>query len=294
MLTKRTDLALEARELSREGLREAEELPGVVVNAYEQAGVQVTELKITDEAGARALSRPCGRYITLELGRRTHRTDADFGSIVELIAEKLAELMTLRGDDRVLVVGLGNEDITPDAVGPLAADGTLVTAHLVDSEPELFGGFRRVYVMRAGVLGTTGLESAAMVKAVCERVHPDLVVCVDALAARSPARLCRTIQLTDTGVTPGSGVGNARQELSRATVGVPVICVGVPTVVDAATLAADLTGCDVREDDAAAGMIVTPREIDTQLTELTRLVSYGLNCALHPGLRPEDVDMLLG
>lgn len=294
MLTKRTDLALEARELTRESLGKAQELPGVTAEEYLQDGVRVTHIRVHSSEGEKALGRPQGEYITLELSRLAHRPDADFEAVVGLVAEKLGSLLRLGPQDSVLVAGLGNEDVTPDAVGPMTADQTLVTAHLVDAHPEHFGAFRRVYVLRAEVLGKTGLESAAVVRAVCESLHPDCVLCVDALAAREPRRLCTTLQLTDTGIVPGSGVGNARAEISKNTLGIPVVCLGIPTVVDAATLAADISGCEVDANGPAADMIVSPREIDSRLRELTRLAAYGINCALHPGITVGDVDMLLG
>jgi spore protease len=176
----------------------------------------------------------------------------------------------------------------------------LATRHLVSALPETFGAFRRVAVLETGVLGNTGMESAELVRAVAEKLRPDAVIAVDALASRRLGRVCRTVQLTDTGVAPGSGVGNARRELSLGTLGVPVVGLGVPTVVDAATLAADLTELsglgEVSAEDFGeygAGMMVTPREIDQQIALMARLLGYGIDLALHD-LSVSDVTALVG
>ena len=198
------------------------------------------------------------------------------------------------------MAGLGNEAITPDSLGPRTLRHVLATRHLVSSLPETFGAFRPVSALATGVLGNTGMESAELVKAVAEKLRPDAVIAVDALAARRLGRVCRTVQLTDTGIAPGSGVGNARKELSRGTLGVPVVGLGVPTVVDAATLAADLTEQAGLEEISASdfgeyggGMMVTPREIDQQITLMARLLGYGIDLALHD-LSVGDVTALVG
>lgn len=198
------------------------------------------------------------------------------------------------------MVGLGNRAITPDNIGPKAADHTMVTRHLVEQVPEHFGAFRPVAALAAGVLGTTGVESGQLVRAVAERIRPACVLCVDALAARSVRRVCRTVQVADTGITPGSGVGNAREALNAQTLGVPVIAIGVPTVVDAATLTRDVLAQAGREElephalgEAGGGLIVTPRDIDTQVHDLAKVIGYGINLALHPGLTIQDVELFL-
>ena len=198
------------------------------------------------------------------------------------------------------MVGLGNRAITPDNIGPKAADQTMVTRHLVERVPEHFGSFRPVAALAAGVLGTTGMESGELVRAVAETLRPACVIAVDALASRSLRRVCRTIQLADTGITPGSGVGNARAALNAETLGVPVIAVGVPTVVDAATLTCDvLAEAGKGELDPAAlqgagdGLIVTPKDIDTQVHDLAKVIGYGINLALHTGLTIGDVELFL-
>ena len=198
------------------------------------------------------------------------------------------------------MVGLGDRAITPDAVGPKTADHTLVTRHLVERSPEQFGAFRPVAALAAGVLGTTGMESGELVRAAAEKVRPARIIAVDALASRSLKRVCRTVQLSDTGIVPGSGVGNHRSALDQSSLGVPVLALGVPTVVDAATLCADvlaeagLEGMHPRAlGDMAAGVIVTPREIDSDVGDLSKVLGYAINLALQPGLSLSDLELLL-
>ena len=300
MLKRRTDLAIEAKALWEESAQEESRLPGVAARDSRREGFPVTTVEILDQAGERALGKPVGRYITLELtGLRRREADA-FGRAARALSAELSTLLPVRRGDGVLVVGLGNRAITPDAVGPRAADSTLVTRHLVERGEPPFDAFRPVSALAAGVLGTTGIESGELVSAVVERLHPACVIAVDALASRSLDRVCRTVQIADTGIVPGSGVGNARAALSRETLGVPVIAIGVPTVVDGATLAADLLAEAGQGDlDPSVlsghhvGVIVTPREIDTDVADLAKVIGYGINLALHQGLSVADIDMLL-
>ena len=215
--------------------------------------------------------------------------------LARAVAGELAGLMEgVPAGGLALVVGLGNRAITPDALGPKVHDHTLVTRHLVEGCPEHFGGFRPVAALSAGVLGTTGMESGELVQAVCRRLKPACVVAVDALASRSLKRLCRTVQLSDTGIAPGSGVGNHRAALDRASLGAPVLAVGVPTVVDGATLAADLLGtAELPPLGEGRELLVTPKDIDSQVSDLAKVIGYGIGLALHPGLRVEDLDLLL-
>ena len=193
------------------------------------------------ERGEEALGKPAGRYVTLTMDGLVRREEGAFPRAARAVGGVLAQLMDgVPGRGLALVVGLGNRAITPDAIGPKVHEHTLVTRHLVEQIPEHFGAFRPVASLSAGVLGTTGMESAELIQAVCRRLSPACVVAVDALASRSLKRLCRTVQLSDTGISPGSGVGNARFALNAETLGVPVVAVGVPTVVDGATLCADL------------------------------------------------------
>ena len=296
MDSRRTDLALEARELWQEGSKKTTTLPGVRAREEQREEVPVNVVEILDEEGARALGKPRGRYVTLTLDGAIHRAEGSFSRTVRAVAGELTVLLEGVSEDAlVLVAGLGNRSITPDAVGPLVHENVLVTRHLVDQVPEHFGWMRPVASLAAEVLGSTGVESGEVVRAVCEKLHPACVIAVDALASRSVRRLCRTVQLTDTGIAPGSGVGNHRQPLDRASLGIPVIAVGVPTVVEASTLAADLLGegGDLSQLGPEGSLLVTPKDIDSQVAGLSKIIGYGISLALQPGLSIEDLDLLL-
>ncbi len=300
MLTRRTDLAAEAAQLWQEEAGETARLPGVEARDSVREGYKVTTVRILDEEGARTLGKPTGTYITLELDGLLRREEDAFPRAVRVLAAELAGLLKLPEGAPVLVAGLGNRDITPDGVGPKAAGHTIVTRHLVERAPEHFGSFRPVSALAAGVLGTTGMESGELIAAVAEKIRPACVLAVDALAARSVKRVGRTVQLADTGIVPGSGVGNARAALNRETLGIPVIAIGVPTVVDAATLACDLLAEAGRGDlepealaGAGQGLIVTPKDVDAQVEDLAKVIGYGIDMALQPGLTVEDIDLLV-
>lgn len=300
MLKRRTDLAVEAKQLWEESARARTQLEGVKAREGMREGFEVTTVQILDKRGEQALGKPVGSYVTIELTGLRRREEDAFGRAARALGAELSQLLPLKEGESALVVGLGNRAITPDAVGPKTADHTMVTRHLVTRMPEQFGHFRPVSALAAGVLGTTGMESGELVSAVVEQLRPACVIAVDALASRSLERVCRTVQIADTGIIPGSGVGNARAALNRETLGVPVIAVGVPTVVDAATLAADVlaeAGQGALDPASLAGggegVIVTPREIDSDVADLAKVIGYGINLALHPGLRVEDVEMFL-
>ena len=300
MLKRRTDLAVEATQLWQEQAGETTQLRGVQARDSVREGYKVTTVRILDESGAQALGKPVGTYITVELDGLLRREEDAFPRAARALAAELRGLLDLKEGDAVLVAGLGNRALTPDGIGPKAADYTLVTRHLVEQVPEQFGAFRPVSALAAGVLGTTGMESGELISAVVEKTRPACVLAVDALASRSLRRVGRTVQLSDTGIVPGSGVGNHRMALNRETLGVPVIAIGVPTVVDAATLACDLLSEAGREDlDPAAlsgageNLIVTPREVDTQVGDLAKVIGYGIDLALQSGLDVADIDLLL-
>ena len=295
MRVRRTDLALEARELWRESAGETTRLPGVEARDTEREGIPVTTVRILDAGGEAALGKPRGTYVTLTLEGVARREEDIFGRAIRTLAAELSPLLgELPADALVLVAGLGNRSITPDAVGPKVHEHTLVTRHLVQQMPETFGALRPVASLAAEVLGSTGVESGEVVRAVCEKIRPACVIAVDALASRSLKRLCATVQLADTGIAPGSGVGSHRTALDRETLGVPVIAVGVPTVVDGATLAADLLDA---EEPPRLGegrdLLVTPRDIDSQVADLAKIVGFGISLALQPGLGLEELELLL-
>lgn len=290
---RRTDLALEAQELWQESAGEQTQLKGVQARDSRREGYAVTTVRILDQEGAQALGKPAGTYVTLTVDGLARREEDAFGRAVRAVAAELTQLLAgLEGP--VLVACLGNRAVTPDAVGPKVHDHLLITRHLVDQAPEHFGAFRPVASVAAGVLGTTGVESGELVGALTGRLKPVCIIAVDALASRSLDRLCRTIQLADTGIAPGSGVGNHRHALDRESLGVPVIAIGVPTVVDGATLAADLLGtADPPPLGREGEMLVTPKDIDSQVNDLAKVIGYGITLALQPGLTLEDMELLM-
>ena len=295
MRSRRTDLALEAKELWQESAGQTTKLEGVEAHDRLREGFPVTTVEILDQRGQQALGKPPGRYVTITLDGLARREDGAFTRAVQALAAELEGLLpALAPDAPALVVGLGNRAITPDAVGPKVHDHTLVTRHLVAQAPEHFGAFRPVASLAAGVLGTTGVESGELVRSVCQSIRPACVIAVDALASRSLDRLCRTVQLADTGISPGSGVGNHRRALDRDSLGIPVIAIGVPTVVDAATLAADLMETDDLPNlGEGRDLLVTPKDIDSQVSDLSKVIGYGVNLALQSGLTIGDLELLL-
>ncbi len=293
MRMRRTDLALEARELWQEQSGAVSALSGVEARDTLREGIPVNTVKVLSEEGERALGKPRGSYVTLTLEGLASREEGIFQRAVRAVAGELSGLME-SNSGLVLVAGLGNRAITPDAVGPKVHQNVLVTRHLVRQMPEHFGALRPVASLAAEVMGTTGVESGELVRAVCEKLRPACVIAVDALASRSLKRLCKTVQITDTGITPGSGVGNHRMGLTRDTLGVPVIAMGVPTVVDGATLAADLLGTeDLPPLGEGRDLMVTPRDIDSQVNDLSKVIGYGISMALQPGISLEELELLL-
>ena len=297
MAQRRTDLAVEAHQLWQEGAGEAAALPGVSAREERREGFLVNTVTISSPEGAEALGKPEGVYVTVELDGLLRREEGAFRRAVAAVAAQLRPL--LPEDGPALVMGLGNRAVTPDLIGPLTVDHLLVTRHLVQHVPEHFGNLRPVSAAAPGVLSTTGMESSLVAQALAGELHPACVIAVDALASRSLDRLCRTIQLSDTGVIPGSGVGNHRNPLNRETLGVPVLTVGAPTVVDGATLALDLLErgghAGTGRDDLPGGedFFVTPREVDQRVADLGKVLGYAVSIALNPSLTVEDLDLLL-
>lgn len=295
MPTRRTDLAMEAAT----GLQTAGGIPGVWSEETVEEGVTLTAVEVRTPEAAKKLGKPQGRYVTLDLGPVQRRETEGFRRAVKMLAREIGKLLP-KEEGPVLVVGLGNRAVTPDAIGPLAHDHLLVTRHLVEQAPEQFGSFRSVAALSAGVLGTTGVESGQLIAAAVKEIRPVCVIAIDALAAQSVGRLCTTVQLTDTGIAPGSGVGNCRQALDQESLGVPVIALGTPTVVDAATLAADLLEEAGRGEidpkalrSRSGGMFVAPRDIDVRVAECAKVMAYAVNLALQPGLELEDLEALV-
>ena len=273
----RTDMAAELRR-QHEG-----ELDGVLCKNETLYGYDVFCVEILNQAGISALGKPIGHYYTMDLPKWFDRGYASFSKLVFAVSGMIKKCLQKEYKD-VLIAALGNPDITPDALGSLTAENILVTRHLKEREPDSFRNFSSVSLCRPGVLGTSGIETAAQVSMMCREVKPQLVIVVDALAGAEAERLCRSLQVSDTGISPGSGVGNDRKELSMASLGVPVVSIGIPTVIDAGFLG----------QDSLNGMFVTPRDIDRLVRAGGRLIGYAVNLALHNGLTIEDVDALIG
>lgn len=285
----RTDLALERHEAIKSG-----QADGIDSETFEKSGITFTVIKVTDTVGERSLGKPVGTYVTAEIPSLVSHSPVEEDA-VEAIAAELRKLLPEEGT--VLVVGLGNTDITPDAVGPQSVGMVLATRHINEelSEDIGLGKLRSVAGFIPGVLGKTGVETAESVKGLVECVRPSAVIVIDALAARRLKRLGNTVQMSDTGIIPGAGVGNARTAINREGLGVPVISVGVPTVVDAQTLVNDLTDDETeisREENEK--MIVTPREIDLVVDRAARIIGLSVNKALQPHLSVDEVMMLVG
>lgn len=292
MLTIRTDLALEAHRLWQENAGETSQLSGVAARESVIEGFPLTRVEILNQEGETALGKPKGLYLTLDVSALWKRAEDVFHRAIRALAALLTPVLPAEG--AVLTAGLGNPAMTADSLGPRMLEHLLVTRHLREALPE----FRSVAGIGAGVLGSTGLEAAEWVRGAADHVNPAAVVVVDALAARSLDRLCSSIQISDTGLIPGSGVGNHRMALNHAGLGVPVISIGVPTVVSVETAAKDLLTQAGGDEEKiphleGAGLFVTPERIDSQIRELAKVLGYGLNMALQPGLEISDLEALL-
>ena len=314
MTVPRTDLALEAADDLAARAKKFSLPEGIQRLESLQEGYPVTDIRVTGD-GARTLGKPAGRYITVDLTPCFQRQQAFFHRAVWCIAYQLRALLPHVGRrSQVLVVGLGNRNVTADALGTRVVERTLVTRHLGESlAREMRGRLRGVSAIAPGVLGLTGIETAELCRGLIQRVRPAAVVAIDALAAFDSGRICSTIQITNTGIEPGSGVGNHRLGLTEETLGVRVIAVGVPMVVYASTIARDAMArlmeeyhVDSGDHSEAAGrllqqvadgflgnMVVTPREIDEMVLSVADLLSEGLNRALQPSLDEETLHTYL-
>ncbi len=315
----RTDLALEAKEIQDKENKRG--IPGVSVDIDGDDEIKITRVKIVEESGAKIIGKPIGNYITIEVPKLKDKDIDLMEEVSRTIAKELIKLSNLKDDSSILIVGLGNWNVTPDALGPKVAEKVLVTRHMTEYIPEqLDEGVRSVCALSPGVLGITGIETSEIILGVVNRIKPNLVIAIDALASRKLERINTTIQIADTGINPGSGVGNNRKELSKDSLGVSVIAIGVPTVVDAATMANDtidmvidnliketkgekkfydmLKHLDREEkmqliNDVLSpqmkDMMVTPKEIDSLIEDISDVVAEGLNISLHPGIHMDDV-----
>lgn len=301
----RTDLALEAHETASK----AGELDGVTNEQFSRGEVKVSRVKVLDERGEKAIGKPVGTYVTVETGDLDDVDSENYTEAVEAIAAEIIEMLKPVGDGLVLVAGLGNAGMTPDALGPRCIGSVLVTRHIAGELTKIkgFESLRAVAAIAPGVLGQTGVETGEILKALVQRINPVAVIAVDALASRRASRLGNTVQIADTGITPGSGIGNTRFAINSESLGVPVISLGVPTVVDAATLAIDvLEGAGINTppqdeekirssiDPGGVSLFVTPRMIDLIVEHAASLAGLAINRALHPGVSAEDINKLVG
>lgn len=287
-MVKRTDLALEVHEMRGEQ-------SGITVNESEKSGIKITIAHVSEGEGEKLSGKRAGDYITLEVGKVWLQEKSRLEEIASVIAEELEKILPV-GKGGYLVAGLGNRSITPDAVGPLAVEGILVTRHLEEVQPQLYtaANFSSVSAIAPGVLGQTGIESAEIIKGLCQKIQPKCLILIDSLASRKLSRLATTVQISNRGISPGGGVSNKRMAIERETVGVPVISLGVPTVVDAATLAYDILeeygGLDMEAAEAVMDrimesksreMFVTPKDNDIITARTAKLIAMALNMALH-------------
>ncbi len=315
----RTDLALELQEeLSR---AQTGDIDGIETEIEHNGDVKVTKVKIINEFGAKKIGKPIGNYITLEMENLTFQDAEQYKLACGALKDAINYLYTPDRNRPILVVGLGNRFITADALGPKVADRIFVTRHLHGQLQKVFGdALASVCAVAPGVLGITGVETAEIVEGVCACVQPGLILVVDALAAREAKRLNTTVQLCDTGITPGSGVGNSRAAFNAQRFGVPVLAIGVPTVIDALTMAyntafavlhaaqtsngdtlsclQNLTASELYEavesimGQQVKSLTVTPKEVDFAMERISKVIAGGINLYLHKDMTVEELDSL--
>ena len=312
----RTDLAVEAHEV----LSAREEIPGVQVSKEGDEDITIHRVSITTEQGAARMGKAVGNYLTLEVPGLRKKNTALQDKVVRVFYKELQRMFNLNDRQSVLAIGLGNWNVTPDALGPRVVRELFVTRHILDLKPEILGeGYRSVAAVAPGVLGITGIETGEIIRGITEYVKPDIIVAIDALAAQRMSRLHTTIQVSDTGIVPGSGVGNRRLGINRQTIGIPVYAIGVPTVVDAVTIAGDSMDhlAEALKRESAQGnmfanivqkmnweekrniikevlqpfagdLIVTPKEIDTLIDDISLVIAASLDAAFHPKIAEEE------
>ena len=277
----KTDLIMETCEILKESNFDIGNFSGVLSEEYIDNTCKVTKIQILNDEGALKIGKPIGSYYTIETGNK------NTSDIVYCIKNILKSL--LDKDKKILVAGIGNKNITPDALGPLVIDSTVATRHLICNE--YFNHLNEVATISTNVLGKTGIETGVIIKSVCEEVKPLNIIAIDALAAKSPSRLGNVIQISDTGLTPGSGIGNSRFAINEENLGTKVIAIGVPTVITGVTLAYSISkdaDISLYED-----IIVTPKEIDTIIKKMSKIISTAINKAINPSLDDEDIEIFL-
>jgi len=326
MINIRTDLAVEAKEIyESENKNSKNRIPGVSLKEYTESDIKVTDVTILDENGEKAMGKPKGTYITIDMPKFTHYDSGIMENVSRVLSKSISNITNLEPSMTALVVGLGNWNITPDAVGPKVISRLMITRHLKQLVPDTIDeGIRPVCAIAPGVLGLTGIETGEIIRAVADKIKPNLIICIDALASRKMERVNSTIQIGNTGISPGSGVGNKRMEISEKTLGIPVIAIGVPTVVDAATMANDTIDLVIddlvkqsREDSEfynmlkkidkeekqkliqevlnpyVGGLMVTPKDIDMVIDSVSKIIATGINLALQPELNLEEINQYI-
>lgn len=320
----RTDLAIEIGALLKEDKPEDYQIEGVEILTKENEafGITTTHVKVKDDKGAQNMGKPIGNYITIECQGIKDNDPEIHEEVIKVLAEELKKILPNKKEkNNILVVGLGNRFATPDTLGPNVAGKVLVTRHLNQAMPEqIDDSVCNLSSLIPGVMGLTGIETSEIIKGVAENIKPDCIVAIDALGARNAKRINTTIQISDTGISPGAGIGNKRKQLNEETMGCPVIAIGVPTVVDAATLVNDtldhlifamlqeaehspfyemLKELSDREKYAlikevlfplVGDLFVTPKDIDEVVEYLTNIISNGINIAVHPGITLQDIN----
>lgn len=282
---KNYDLALEAKEMYEESTGEITEFEGVKAESFDMEDYKITYVDILNKNGALKIGKPVGRYVTVEMPKFKEYGFAFYKAVSEELSG-IIKKFKLPENPTVLVIGLGNEKITSDALGPMCIDKLIVSRHLYTEFPGYSSVLGKICALRTGVLGTTGVETLEIVKGVSERVKPDLVIAIDSLASISIERLATTIQITDTGIMPGSGIGNNRKEISKNTLGTQVIGIGVPFVIDASVMAYEQ---GIKSIENLKGLFVTPKEIDVLVNQMTDIISAGINLSFH-NISLEDID----
>ncbi|MCH5185799.1 MAG: GPR endopeptidase [Oscillospiraceae bacterium] len=310
----RTDLALEAHELYSKDKNIAD---GIQVGSYKNDGITVTEIRITNKSGEKLLGKPIGSYVTIDAPNLLY-SSSDYKNACRILADELKKIYPIGDDTSILAVCLGNRDITADALGVNVFKNLMVTRHIKKYIPEhTDNSIRSVSAVAPGVIGTTGIETADIIKGIVSETKPDVIFAVDSLAARSLDRISTTIQIADTGIAPGAGIGNFTAALNEETLGAKVIAIGVPTVVDAVTIVNDSIGMlsgmmknkitesemlsetqlrkisDMVEKSISkniGSLIVTPKEIDRIIQKVSKTVANGINLAVHSNLSLEDID----
>ncbi|MBS6506654.1 MAG: GPR endopeptidase [Paraclostridium bifermentans] len=314
MISLRTDLALEAREIYEQG-NDGSNIPGVKIDTKELDDCIVTKVEVLDEQGSQIMNKGIGIYTTIESKLMTYDDDESREQVTEYLKDELIDILGTDKTKKTLVIGLGNWNITSDALGPKAVSKTLVTRHIFKNyNKEYDDDFTEVAGLSPGVMGITGIETSEIVKSIVDMIKPDRVIAIDALASRKMERVNSTIQISTAGISPGGGVGNKRKALNKDYLGVDVIAIGVPTVVDAATLTSDVLDLaidnlmeqskeskdfynmlkELKEEEKYhfireslepydKNLIVTPKDIDDTIENLAVIISEGLNRSLHPG-----------